>query len=125
MKLAVFLGALTLASSASAMSVQAFLVKADALERKGPLALFSSDLNLLTNQVKADATALRAENDAAAAASRPAGRPKAYCTPAGGAKMTDKDIMVAMRAVPAANRATTDTRAALRSYMVARYPCRR
>ena len=106
-------------AAASAMPVSTFLAKAAALEKKGPLALFSGDLKLLMNQVKSDAAELRAANQAA----EKAGRPKAYCTPAK-VKLTDRDIMEAMRSVPATERTQTSTREALKRYLVRRYPCR-
>lgn len=102
------------------MPVSTFLAKADRLQKKGPLALFSGDFKLLMNQVKADAAQLRAENKAAEAA----GRPKAYCTPASGVKLTNKDVVGAMQAVPPAERASTSTKAALRAYFARRFPCR-
>ena len=70
--------------------------QADKLKKKGPLAMFSGDLKLLMNQVKADAGQIRAKRLAAKAA----GRPTAFCPPDGGVKLTDRDILVAMRAVP-------------------------
>ena len=108
-------------SAALAMPVATFLSKADALQRKGPMALFSSDLKLLTNQIKRDAGELRAENKAAEAA----GRQKSYCAPAGGVKLTNRDIMGAMNAVPPPQRGTTQTKDALRAYFARRFPCRR
>ena len=103
------------------MPVATFLAKADALQRKGPMALFSSDLKLLANQIKRDAGELRAENKAAEAA----GRQKSYCTPAGGVKLTNRDILGAMNAVPPPQRAATETKDALRAYFARRFPCRR
>ena len=114
---AVLLGA---AAPPPAMSVATFLTKADPLQKKGPMAVFSPDLKLLTRQIKADAAQLRADNKAAEAA----GRPKAYCTPGAGVKLSNRDILGAMTAVPAPQRATTRTKDALRAYFVRRYPCR-
>ena len=108
-------------AAASAMPVSTFLAKADALQSKGALAMFSGDLKLLMNQIKADAASLRADNKVAEAA----GRPKAYCSPAGGVKLTNRDIMGAMQAVPPAQRATTDTKSAMRTYGARRFPCPR
>ena len=122
MKLRILAGAmLALApiAAATAMPVSTFLAKADKLQKKGALAMFSGDLKLLMGQVKADAAELRAENKAAAAA----GRPKAYCTPAAGVKLSNRDVLGAMRAVPPAERARTSTKQALRSYFVRRFPC--
>ena len=122
MKFRILLGAvLAIAplSSVAAMPVATFLQKADRLEKKGPLALFSGDLKLLTNQIKADFGSLRSER----LATKAAGKPTAWCPPEKVA-MTDKDVMGAMRAVPPAARAQTDTRAALRAMLIRRYPCK-
>lgn len=105
--------------AAAAMPVSTFLAKADKLQKKGPMAMFSGDLKLLLSQVKTDAAELRAENKAAAAA----GRTKAYSTPAAGVKLTNRDILTAMQAVPPAERARTSTKEALRSYFSRRFPC--
>lgn len=122
MKFRILIGVLLAAAplaSAAAMPVSTFLAKADRLQKKGPMAIFSGDLKLLTRQIKADAAQLRAANKAAAAA----GRPKAYCTPEGGVKMSNRDVLAAMQAVPPAQRATTGTRDALRAYFARRFPC--
>ena len=122
MKLRIAVGlALALASlaPAAAMPVSTFLAKADRLQKKGPLAMFSGDLKLLMGQVKTDAAELRAENKALEAA----GRKKAYCTPSAGVKLGNRDILTAMQAVPPAQRATTDTKSALRAYFARRFPC--
>lgn len=115
---ALLLGA---AAPGSAMSVATFLAKAESLKKKGPLALFSGDLKLLTKQIEADAASIRAERLAA----RSAGRPTAFCPPEGGVKLTDKDVMQAMEAVPAPRRAQTTTRDAMRGFMARRFPCKR
>jgi hypothetical protein len=119
-RVVMFMTAAGLATSAAAMPVSTFLDKADRLQKKGPLALMSSDLKLLTGQVKADSAQLRAENKAAQAA----GRAKAYCTPPQGVNLSNRDILQAMNMVPPPKRATTDTKDALRSYMARRFPCR-
>lgn len=106
-------------SSLCAMPVETFLAKADALEKKGAMAVFSKDFRLLMKQVKTDAGELAAANKAAAAA----GRPKAYCTPGKGAALNNRDILAAMRAVPPAQRAATSSKEALKAYLARRYPC--
>ena len=116
--LAVMLAATPLAS-ASAMPVSTFLAKAEALQKKGPLAIFSKDLKLLKSEITADAAQIRAERLAAQAA----GRRTAFCPPAGGVKLSDKDVLDAMTAVPPVQRARTDTREALRAYLARRHPC--
>ena len=106
-------------ASAAAMPVSTFLAKADKLQSKGPLAMFSGDMKLLQNTIKADAAALRAERVAAQAA----GKRPAYCPP-GPIKMGVKEVITAMRAVPPAQRAATDTKDALRAYFARRFPCK-
>jgi hypothetical protein len=81
--------------------------------------MFSGDMKLLQNVIKADAAALRTERTGALAA----GRRPAYCPP-GPVKMGVKDVLGAMRAVPPARRATTDTKDALRVYFARRFPCK-
>ena len=123
MKYRVILAGLALVAvpfaSASAMPVSTFLTKADALQKKGAMAVFSKDLKLLMNQVKTDAGELKAANQAAVAA----GKPKAYCTPGKGVKLTNRDVLDAMRAVPPSQRPATSTKDALRSYFAKRWPC--
>ncbi len=104
---------------AQAMDVATFLAKADALEKKGVLALLSSDLKLLKLEVENASAALRAERLAA----QKAGRKPAYCPPAGG-KFTEKDILAGLRAVPPAQRQRTQVKDALRTYLSRRFPCR-
>lgn len=106
-------------AAASAMPVETFLAKADALEKKGAMAMFSKDLKLLMNQVKKDSRELVAANKAAEAA----GRTKAYCTPAKGVKLGTREMLEAMRAVPPAKRATTSSKEALKAHLARRYPC--
>ena len=121
MKFRILVGAmLALAPvAAAAMPVSTFLAKADKLQKKGALAMFSGDLKLLMRQIKTDAAELKAENKAAAAA----GRPKAYCTPPGGVKLSNRDILSAMQAIPPAQRTRTSTKDALRAYFARRFPC--
>ena len=114
------MAALLVPAAASAMPVSTFIAKAEALKAKGPLALFSGDLKLLSSEVKADSVALRGENLAA----DKAGRRKAYCTPKAGVALSQNDIMAAMQAVPPPQRASTPTKDAMRTYLARRFPCR-
>ncbi len=106
-------------SAAAAMPVSTFLAKAETLKKKGPLAMFSGDLKLLAKQVRADAAQIREERLAA----KTAGKRTAFCPPSGGAKLTDKDILAAMEAVPAAERSRTSTKDALRAFLARHHPC--
>ncbi len=105
--------------AAQAMDVATFLVKADALEKKGMLALMSSDYKLLTREVQTQGAALRAERLAA----QKAGRKPAYCPPAK-QSLTVKEVLTAFRSIPAAQRPRVQVRDALRALMARKYPCR-
>jgi hypothetical protein len=118
-KVGLFAVGVLMAASASAMPVSTFLQKTDALKAKGALAMFSGDVSLLKKQVKQDSDQLKAENKALAAA----GKRKHYCAPEGSA-LTLKDLMAAVEAVPVAQRATTSTKDAFRTYIARRHPCR-
>jgi len=106
-------------TAAHAMSVAVFLQKAEALKKKGPLALLSGDMGLLKTEVRTAAAALKTERDAA----RQAGRQPAFCPP-GQITLNANEVMAAMQAVPAAQRGRTEVRDALRQHMARRYPCR-
>ena len=107
-------------ASAAAMPVSTFLAKAEKLQSRGPFAVFSGDLKLLTNQIKRDGAELKAANEAAAAA----GKRKAYCWPEGGAGIGPKEVLQAMQAVPAVQRPRTTTKDAMRAYFARRFPCK-
>ena len=117
-RLPVFLLAVVAPGVANAMPVNDFIAKADALEAKGMMAMFSGDLKTLTAAIKSDANALKAEREAAKAANRT----PAYCPP-GPVKMGSKEIFQAMRAVPPQDRPRTDTRDVLRAHLAKQYPC--
>ena len=100
------------------MAVSTFLAKADALEKKGPLALMSSDLGRLKREVGTAGESLRKERLAAVAA----GRRPAYCPPAKSSLNSD-ELLATMRAIPPEARPRTDVRSALKAVMVKKYPC--
>lgn len=104
---------------AQTMPVSQFLAKAEALKKKGPLALFSGDLKLLKAEVQKSAAALRAERLAAKAA----GRKQAFCPPEAGASVNSDDVLTHFRSIPAAQRPRIQVRDAMRSLMARKYPC--
>jgi len=116
------LGALLIAlplSALQAMNVAAFLQKADALEKKGMMALFSSDYRLLKSEVEAASATLRTERLAAERIHRHG----AYCPPAQAGLKSD-EILAYFRAIPAAQRPRMDVKVALRGLLARKYPCR-
>jgi hypothetical protein len=116
------LAALLLASvpvAANAMDVATFLAKADALQKKGMMALMSSDYKLLKNEIVAQSQVLRSERMAA----QRAGRKAAYCPPAKSG-LGSGEILAAFRTIPAAQRPRIQVKDALRALLARKYPCR-
>ena len=107
------------ATAAQAMDVATFLGKADALQQKGMLAMFSSDIGLLKKEMQADVKALVDEARAAAAAHRP----HAFCPQPGGMSLNSNEIVAALRTVPAPERPRTDVKEPLRALLARKYPC--
>lgn len=105
--------------AAQAMDVATFLAKADALQKKGMLALMASDYKLLKGEIETQAAALRAERLAAERARRKA----AYCPPAR-QSLTSSEILAAFRTIPAPQRPRIQVKDALRALMARKYPCR-
>jgi len=102
-----------------AMTVALFLEKADALQRRGALAMFSSDLRLLKGEVQTAAASLRAERLAAVRG----GRRPAFCPPGPGGRFDSDEILRHFRAIAPAQRARMEVRDGLRSLLVRKYPC--
>jgi hypothetical protein len=116
--LAAALAALPLAP-AQAMDVAAFLHKADALEKKGMMALFSSDYKLLKGEVEAASGQLRAERLAA----EKAGRRPAYCPGRAAGGLNSNELLAHLRTIPAAQRPGVAMKDALRDLYARKYPC--
>lgn len=106
-------------SAAKAMTVADFLTRSDALQKRGAMALFSSELGLLKREVTTAATALRGERLAA----QKAGRRPPYCPNAASAKMGSDQLLAIMRAVPPGDRARLQVKDALRAHFVRTQPC--
>jgi len=105
--------------AANAMDVATFLGKADALQKKGMMALMSSDLKLLKSEIQTNGAALRAERLAA----ERAGKKPAYCPPAK-QSLTSNEVLAAFRTIPVAQRPQIQVKDALRALMARKYPCR-
>jgi hypothetical protein len=99
------------------MPVATFLAKADALERKGAMALFSSDLKLLKAEIAASGKALRQEIEAVRRSGR---RPRA-CLPE--KAQTDSGELIAyLRSLAPAQR-SLPIGTAFAGLMAKKYPC--
>jgi hypothetical protein len=99
------------------MPVATFLAKADALEKRGPMALFSGDLKLLKAEVAASGKLLRQEIDAA----RRAGRRPQACLPEK-AETDSKELITYLRSLAPSQR-SMPIRAAFAGLMARKYPC--
>jgi hypothetical protein len=104
---------------AQSMGLSQFMVKAEALEKKGALALFSSDMGLLKKEVTAAADLVRKERLAA----KNAGRKQAYCPPEGAGSLNAKELLAHFRSIPSAQRERMQVRDGLRSLLARKYPC--
>jgi hypothetical protein len=107
-------------AAAEAMPLPVFLDKADALQRKGMLAIFSSDLSLLKNEVRSATESLRAERLAA----KRAGKPQAYCPTQEGGSMNSDALLAALRQIPPARRTRMDVKDGVRTMLARKFPCR-
>jgi hypothetical protein len=107
----------TAALQAQNMPVSTFLAKADALKKKGPLALLSSDIGLLKSEVQNSGKALRAEQVAA----RKAGRKLSYCLPEKAA-FNSNELLAHFQSIPPAQRSMR-VRDAFAGLVRKKYPC--
>lgn len=100
------------------MSVQTFLIKADALQRKGPFALFSSDYRLLKHEAENAGDELKAERKALVKA----GKPTPFCPPKNG-DLGKSELLAAFRSIPAGERSRISVKAAMRAHLARKWPC--
>lgn len=107
----------TTALRAQAMPVATFLAKAEALQKRGPFALLSSDYGRLKAEVNNSAKALGAEQSAA----RKVGRSPATCMP-GNISIGTDEFLNHLRSIPRAQRGMS-VKAALLSFVNKKYPC--
>ena len=120
---AITLFASSAAAAAQPLTVADVLAKSDALEKKGMLAIFSSDLSLIKAEAKRDmdafASALQAANKAH--------RPLPACPPqdANGWKFTfnTDEVLKFYRSIPPQQRGMSSVQG-FADFMRAKYPCR-
>jgi hypothetical protein len=112
-----FVAAPVTALQAQAMPVSTFLAKAGGLEKKGMMALFSSDIRVLKKEIQQSALAVRNEQIGA----RKAGRRPASCMP-DSIKLNSKELLDYLRSIPAPQRAMP-IRQAFQGFASRKYPC--
>ena len=111
------LTALTGAAQAQSMTVAQFLSKAEALEKKGAMALFSRDIGVLKREIRDAGSALRERQKA----DLKAGRRPNTCLPDKGS-LTSHELLAHLRAIPPAQRGMR-FETAFASLMRKKYPC--
>lgn len=117
---ALIAGLLATTAHAQNMRIDVFLNKAEALEKKGPLAFFSSDLGKLKQEIMASGKFVDDEGKAA----RAAGRLPAACMPKGGKSVTNSDELLAyFRSLPPARRGIS-VKTGFLELMKQKFPCR-
>lgn len=106
--------------AAQAMTVAEFLAKTNALKAKGFLAIGSSDIALLKNEVDTVSAAYRADLER----QKRAGRPPHSCPPPRGqTSMKSSEFIAELERIPVAQRGMS-MKAAFYAMMKRRYPCR-
>jgi hypothetical protein len=102
---------------AQSMPVSQFLAKAEALKKKGPLALLSGDVGVLKAEIQNSAKSLREEQVAA----KKTGRKAPYCMPEK-ASINSNEVLAHFQAIPPAQR-NVPVKAAFASLIRKKYPC--
>ncbi|WP_294256721.1 hypothetical protein [uncultured Sphingomonas sp.] len=113
-------GLMLVAVPAQAMSVADFVAKVSALKAKGAMAMFSSDIGVLKQEIEGASTAYRGDLAAEAAAGK---KPSSCPPPKGQAKMSSNDLIAAFEKIPPAQRGIS-VKAAFAAMMQQRFPCK-
>ena len=100
------------------MDVATFLLRAEKLQKKGPLALFTSEYRLLTREAEGAGDQLKAEN----AVLVKAGKPTPDCPPKKGS-LSSSELLNGFRAIPAADRPRMSVKDGMRIYLATKWPC--
>ena len=109
------------AALAQTMNAQEFNRRATALQKKGPLALFSrGEINALMKEGQAAGKKAGEQRRADVAA----GRKPRFCPPQGPQSMGSDEFMKRLAAIPAADRARIDMTEATTRIMAAKFPCK-
>lgn len=102
---------------AFAMTTGEFVAKADKLKAQGMMAMMSSDVSLLRDEIKTVGQAWRTDVDAA----RAKGRTDMGCPPPKGkSQMRSEELIASFRSMPPA----TPVKTAFYRHMAKKFPCR-
>ena len=106
--------------AAQSMNAEAFYQRAAALQKKGVMALFSSDLKVLTKEGQAAGAKAREQRLAAIRA----GQKPRYCPPEGSVKIDSREFFNRLSAIPASDRQRIDMTEATTRILAGKFPCR-
>lgn len=106
-------------ASAQSMGAEVFFQKAQALQRKGMMAMFSGDVKKLMKEAKAAGESARAQRLATLRAKE---KPR-YCPPAGSQRMGSDEFMQRLGAVPRADRIRINMTEAMIRILAVKFPC--
>ncbi len=113
--------AILLIAANGTMSVATFLAKAEALQKQGMSAMFSSDAGLLKAEMKAVGESYRN----LLATQKKAGGPMHSCPPPKGqVKMKSDEMLSHLRSYSPAARKSTSVKTAFYDMMKKRFPCK-
>jgi hypothetical protein len=105
---------------AQTMNAERFHQRAQALKKKGAMAIFSrGEIRTLMAEGQAAGKTVREQRLAAAKA----GKPQRYCPPDGPQSMKSDEFMARLAAIPPAERAKIDMIEATNRILAAKYPC--
>ena len=109
-------------ASAQSMNAEAFHKRANALQKKGPLALLEQgEIKALMTEVQAAGTKAREHRLAAVRA----GKKPRYCPPEGEkTDLNSNEFMQRLSAIPATQRALIDMTEATTRVLAGKFPCR-
>jgi hypothetical protein len=117
--MALMLAALPVAALAQNMNAETFHQRAQALKKKGAMAIFSrGEIKALTKEAQAAAKKAREQRLATLSAG---GKPRS-CPPQG-SRMGSDEFMERLAAIPAAERARIDMTEASIRILATKYPC--
>ncbi len=117
--MALMLAALPAAAPAQNMNAETFHQRAQALKKKGAMAIFSrGEIKALTSEGQAAAKKAREQR---LATLRAGGKPRS-CSPEG-SRMGSDEFMTRLAAIPQAERARIDMTEATIRILASKYPC--
>lgn len=119
LRIALAIALIGVAAPASAMTVAEFMAKVNGLKAKGPMALFSSDIGVLKAEGLAAGQSIRADQEAALAA----GRPAPTCVPKG-SKVNSNELLAYFEKIPVAQQQRMTVKQGMVGLFRQKWPCK-